>query len=923
VSQTTQTILLRGGLDLVTPQIAMPGGRVISCQNYEPDVAGYTSTGGYQRTDGRAPGDVSFWYLAFDGASAGFTEGQTILGATSHASGVMLADAVVESGGYAGGNAAGYLLLGSVSGTFQDNEALTADLNDSYTKVYLDMNGVDAATTFTDTNGSASAHTWTAAGNAQIDTADFAFGGASGLFDGTGDYITTPDSADFVLGTSDFSIDCLFKIAGGNGGIIMLAGQCDAGVTAAGTSFWISREATGEISCHVSNGAGFVNVTTVTQYTTASNPGWHHLEFTRNGNLFSVYIDGVLRASATSAITIPNSASVLGVGCAGALTSLTWFGWIDKFSLSVGVARHTAAFTLANGAASLNSGSTDAITDAGRRAAIRKVPGTGPVRGDQVYAGALWAFRDQADGSAAMFKATAGGWVQQTFGYTLDFNLGITAFLEGETVTGASSGATGVVQRVTLSSAAGWTGTAAGFLVLSGVTGTFTAAETITSTSGSAKAVAAQVAVALSPGGVYEFVTHNFYGAAKASRLYFVNGVSTGFEWDGTVLAPLRTGIDTGSTFGYLLTPGGPPDRVLTPGGDRIIVNSTAVDNPAYIGEFRNHLFLGYAVGAIVFSGPGVPLDYRTIAGAGTFAFGDAMTGIVVAATALVILGRGLIEYVAGNNVDDFQKLTVTDSAGAVLRSPKVFGESPLYLDDGGLRKLSSSAAYGDFKTGTVTQLLEPLFRQKRLAGIVPNTALVVTGKDQYRLYWNDGSGVVLYMGRKYPETLPFKLPATFFSSCVGELDPGMGDRLFAGGTDGYVYELDRGTSFDGALIDAYLRLAFDNLGSPTQNKVFHKYTGDVLCADPITVGVKFDIDYARGLAGAQSSEAASAGQPIISTDAYASINWAQPVQGELTHYLYGFGRNIAVTLVTSSSTARQHTFPASTINFSPRGLVR
>jgi hypothetical protein len=305
---------------------------------------------------------------------------------------------------------------------------------------------------------------------------------------------------------------------------------------------------------------------------------------------------------------------------------------------------------------------------AARRAAIAAVPGTGPVRGVAVYNGAVWAFRDQNDGSGAMFKSTPAGWVKQTFGSTLVFNTGTAAFTEGTVVTGGTSGATATIQRVVIQSGA-WDGSAAGFLVLSGVTGTFSAAETITATPGSAKAGGAQAAITLPPNGIYEFVTHNFYGAAKSLRLYFANGVGTAFEWDGTVLAPIKSGTSTGTTFSYLLTAGGPPDRVLTAAGDRIIMGSDDVDNPAYIDEFRNHLFLGYSVGALVFSGPGLPLDYRTIAGAGTFAFGDDMTGMLSVAASLVVYGRGLIEYVAGNSVDDFQKLTVTAAAGAVLRT--------------------------------------------------------------------------------------------------------------------------------------------------------------------------------------------------------------------------------------------------------------
>ena len=66
------------------------------------------------------------------------------------------------------------------------------------------MDGTDGSTTFTDAIGT---HTVTAVGNAQIDTAQYKFGGASGLFDGTGDYLTIPDHADFNFGAGDFTID--------------------------------------------------------------------------------------------------------------------------------------------------------------------------------------------------------------------------------------------------------------------------------------------------------------------------------------------------------------------------------------------------------------------------------------------------------------------------------------------------------------------------------------------------------------------------------------------------------------------------------------------------------------------------------------------------------------------------------------------
>src|SRR3990167_7743345 len=63
---------------------------------------------------------------------------------------------------------------------------------DSYTKLLLHMDGTNGSTTFTDEIGK----TVTANGNAQISTAQSKFGGASGLFNGAGDWIDVPSNAD-------------------------------------------------------------------------------------------------------------------------------------------------------------------------------------------------------------------------------------------------------------------------------------------------------------------------------------------------------------------------------------------------------------------------------------------------------------------------------------------------------------------------------------------------------------------------------------------------------------------------------------------------------------------------------------------------------------------------------------------------------
>jgi hypothetical protein len=80
----------------------------------------------------------------------------------------------------------------------------------SFVKGLLHFEGADASTTYTDVTGK----TWTGAGNAQIDTAQFKYGASSLLLDGTGDYVDGPSSADWTFGTGDFVVEAWVRRGG-------------------------------------------------------------------------------------------------------------------------------------------------------------------------------------------------------------------------------------------------------------------------------------------------------------------------------------------------------------------------------------------------------------------------------------------------------------------------------------------------------------------------------------------------------------------------------------------------------------------------------------------------------------------------------------------------------------------------------------
>jgi hypothetical protein len=211
---------------------------------------------------------------------------------------------------------------------------------DSFTKLLARATGADGATTFVDR--SAAARTLTANGNAQVDTAITKFGPAI-LLDGTGDFVSAADSADFTLGTGEWTIETWFNRSGGDGNVRRICGQCDSGGTAASASFLFGLQSTNVGLLQVSNGAGY---TTVTGTTTFTATGWHHLAAVRTGNILRLFVNGVQEGGDVAfAGTVPNSTNTFSIGRIGEFDGQYWQGSLDEVRLSVGIARWTANFT--------------------------------------------------------------------------------------------------------------------------------------------------------------------------------------------------------------------------------------------------------------------------------------------------------------------------------------------------------------------------------------------------------------------------------------------------------------------------------------------------------------------------------------------------------------------------------------------------
>lgn len=215
-------------------------------------------------------------------------------------------------------------------------------VDDSYTKSLLHLDGTDESTTFTDE----SEKSWSATGSAQIDTAQSKFGGASLVCQGTDDYISTADHADFNLSNGSFTLDFWIRW---NGSVGTCVPVCIGDYASGGcTIMALVYVPTHKLITRYYASGNSTAIDIQTNDWTPSADTWYHVAIVRDGNNWYQFVDGsALSTAASNTATLPNSSvgMYIGVQRYNGTYINDFNGWIDELRLSVGVARWTSNFT--------------------------------------------------------------------------------------------------------------------------------------------------------------------------------------------------------------------------------------------------------------------------------------------------------------------------------------------------------------------------------------------------------------------------------------------------------------------------------------------------------------------------------------------------------------------------------------------------
>jgi hypothetical protein len=426
------------------------------------------------------------------------------------------------------------------------------------------------------------------------------------------------------------------------------------------------------------------------------------------------------------------------------------------------------------------------------RADISAVPGSGKVLGVYLLDDIWYAFRNNAGATAAdLYKSSSSGWVQVALGRELSFTSGGTYVIkEGDTITGATSGATAVITRIALESGTFGAGTASGRLIFASQTGTFQSENLDVGANLNVATIAGDSsAITLSVSGRYEMIRENFGGDDGTLRIYGCDGVNRGFEFDGTVFVP----IDTGQT----------------------------TDTPTHVHKFKNHLFFSFN-GSAQHSGISTPFIWTPISGAAELATGDTITGFMEepgseARGTLGIYNRNRVNVLYGTSSADWNLVKYRKEIGAFEHSIQQFGQT-MFLGDRGITTLRTVLAHGNFQHATISRDIQTHINAKRL---LINASCVVRDKNQYRLFFTDKTALyITTQDNRIVGIMPITLADTV--EAIASLEDNSGNEIMMfGSSDGKVYQLDKGTSFDGDDIEAFFKTFYSFARSIKVNKKY------------------------------------------------------------------------------------------------------
>lgn len=294
------------------------------------------------------------------------------------------------------------------------------------------------------------------------------------------------------------------------------------------------------------------------------------------------------------------------------------------------------------------------------------------------------------------------------------------------------------------------------------------------------------------------------------------------------------------------------------------LINGTgAPADPKYAETFLNRLALaGYSAkpSAVSISAPNTDTDFNGADGAIEFIAGDVITGLKTFRDELYIFCQRSIWKLTGTTSDNFAIVSVSKNIGCVSAdSIQEIGGDIIFLAPDGLRSVSGTVKIDDVDLGLLSQNISPIIRPYTMDLSPDNySSCSVPSKSQYRLFLYqsalaDASAVGflgrfnnnLYQDYNIAQNIKTAYEWATLSGinaycAAGAYDGNDEVVVFGHPTNGYVYRMERGNSFDGSSVQAVYRSPHLTFSDATIRKVNQKI--DIYVKQDGAINVNLDL---------------------------------------------------------------------------------
>ena len=411
----------------------------------------------------------------------------------------------------------------------------------------------------------------------------------------------------------------------------------------------------------------------------------------------------------------------------------------------------------------------------------------------------------------------------------------------------------------------------------------------------------------LLPGGKYDFVNYTMSNdtATGGEKMYGANGVDYAFQYH-------------------------PIDGFI-----QLITNVPDIPGfyPNFIVGQRDHLMVGFAIGQISISAIGDPLDFDEATGASRRIIPDEITGFNhVVGDDLVIYCRNSIRIMYGRTnsaTDDPFRVEAHSINSGAFRWTGQSSQASIFMSGQGISSLQAVLEYGNFEILSLSLKVRPMLSVYEDDDLIAGS-IYDNDNGVYRLYMKDGKQFVMsYDGKTAGSIITNNYYHRFFCITQGKF---FFDKVFfAGGEDGYVYQLEKSNSLNGEVIPMSMQTVYDHFLGEDPNtsvdtyKTFNKLRILIDSPDELTIQLNVEPSFGNSPPNLtnDNTELISSGGGTWDISNWNEFVWSSSQVAEDERYIDAIGYNLSTYMYSETKFTRPYVIQGIIYQYMQRGQLR